>query len=207
MSYKEMGYDLNETSIQFYRNSKVGLNFANINVSTSLYDGSNHFISKEECEKQLDSITPHNEYNKIWNKFDYQALKNICERITVNKKDKEFDIVIKSYKEFERLIKKLGIYEIYFKEKKLLDKKRKLLESNNLTEVKFKKYQSWETGLCFLILNEIAEKNIFDKLIKSGLYYHEIDEENEEKFTEWCIIDNEMNRLKLGENGIKVTTN
>lgn len=127
---------------------------------------------------------------------------NACNKVKIDNKE-EIDIRIKNCEQFEKVIKKLGIYEIYLKEKELLDKKRKLLESGNLIEVRFKKYQSWETGLCFLILSERLEKNIFDKLIKSGLYYHKIDEENEERFVGWCIEDTEMNRLKLAENGVK----
>lgn len=204
MGYKEMGYKSNETSIQIWK-MKTGLRINNINVSTSLYDGSCSFISEEECKVGLNSITPSNEYEKIWNKFDYQAVKNVCEKVTINGSGDEFHIIIKSCEEFEKALKEIGIYEAYLKEKELLDEKRKFLESENLIEVKFRNYQSWETGVCFLILNERVEKNLFTRLIKSGLYYHQVDEDNEERFVEWCIRDNEMNRLKLAENSIRVT--
>lgn len=195
-------YDLYEISIQLIKN-RGRVVIYKIAVNTQLHEGYEEQFANE-IKESLDSITPKEECNKIWNNYDYNALEKACDKLRVGK-DINTSTIIKTFEQFEEVIKKEGIYTLYEKEKNILDKKREFLKREDLVKVKFRKYESWETGLCFLILSEQVPKDVFNLLLKSGLHYHEVDEDNEERFTGWCIGDSEDNILKLAENGIKVS--
>lgn len=57
-------------------------------------------------------------------------------------------------------------------------------------EFDFEYYDSWETGLKFLIIRSGVDKDTFSKMQKdAGLYYHQYDAEMEERFTGWATRD------------------
>lgn len=200
--YEKRGYELYETSVCLW-NVKWdnSISIRNISVNLGLIFSELTPLSEEEIEERLATITPKEEVRKIWDNFDYFALRKAANEFKYE--GEPFHITIKNYEHFVEVIKKLGLYEPYLKEKESIDERRKLLLRDDLIEVKFRKYTSWETGCSFLILSERVDKKIFYKLKKGGLYYHMYDEDNEERFNDWCINNNEECILRLAENGIR----
>ncbi len=74
------------------------------------------------------------------------------------------------------------------------------------TIVKCGYYESWETGLSFYILKEKVDRKIFGILRNCGLYHHNYDDENEERFAGWCFSghDWEKTQMQLAEHGIRM---
>lgn len=194
-----------ETSVKICKCYDGYMQLDFISVNMSLYDGTSNFRSKEyqqeKHEEQLASIIVKEEFEKI-EQMDCLALREVF-RKTETPKDAD-GLLIKSHQQLIDFMKESNMYEPYLKRKEMYDSQRELLNRDDLIPVKFQKYTSWETGLSFFILSEKVDNVIFSKLIKSGLYNHTYDEDNEEKFTGYCIDNNEKNILILAKNGIKI---
>lgn len=175
--------------------------FLAVNVSL-LRSDCKHFLSNR---KDIPKLINKTEKEKIDKAFDLTALERAIEKST-GKADslEDKDIIIKTYEQFLQVLEEYNVLKEYYKELEQLETEKKLLNKDNLVEVKFKRYHSSETGGNFLILDEEVSKSIFSKLMKAGMNYHMYDSDNEERFKGYYFEAGEETEIELAKQGIKI---
>ncbi len=135
---------------------------------------------------------------KGMNVYDFLAANAVLDKEWVKERNKEFThTAILKYNYNESLKEKIRVVI-----REIIQDLEKLLAEQQEKEVRIKKakegkkefnfeyYDSWETGLKFLIIRAGVEKETFSKLQKEGgLNYHQYDAEMEERFTGWATTD------------------
>ncbi len=203
-----LGYEKNYgTQIEIHLINGKYSSHSLVATNLGLYKLKTYSPPRLEYLDEIDTIVEKKELDKIKESFNFHALRRLNQKIhnflrDVN--DQTETIYIKNYDELVNILKKFNIYEDYKKEEEQLKQEMNLLNNPNLIEVEFSKYRSWETGGKFLILKEKVKKDIFAKLMKAGMYYHYVNQDNEEIFTGYCVEDTLENNIKLAKLGLKV---